>query len=152
MARRKGREPTERKGEGSEGQAPESRWQLSWPLPPVESLERQMADLAQLAWHTAEQELPADVFVIGDEICVEVDLPGVQASEVVARIEQGCLVIEASRSPAPPSEKAVPTRLERRHGSIRRRLPLPSGVFAAHLELELEAGVLRVYVRPEREP
>lgn len=151
MARRKGREPIGRKGAGGAGELPESPWQLSWPLPSVESLEREMADLAQLAWHAAEQELPADVFVIGDSIFVEVDLPGVQQSEVAARIEQGCLVIEASRRAAPPSQTAVPTRLERRHGTLRRRLPLPPGVLAARLELELEAGVLRVYVRPEPE-
>jgi HSP20 family protein len=151
MARRKGREPTGRKGEGREGEAPESRWELSWPLPSVESLEREMADFAHLAWHAAGQELPADVFVIGDAIFVEIDLPGVQESEVAARIEQGCLVIEASRRAAPPSETAVPARLERRHGTLRRRLPLPPGVLAARLELKLEAGVLRVYVRPEPE-
>ena len=125
-------------------------WRLpeAWPFPSAAEVEQRFEEVIRARWGTGEQRPAADVYVRGSEIWVELDLPGVSPEKIEARVEAGVLHVQASRSLAPPLERARATRLERPRGEIRRRVLLPAALETAELELELEAGVLRVRIRP----
>jgi HSP20 family molecular chaperone IbpA len=129
-----------------------ARWEISasWPFPSSAEIETRFEQHIRGRWGAAE--LPAtDVFIVGSEIWVEVDLPGVEEEEVHATVQGGVLMIEATRRSAPPAEKARPARLERPRGKVRRSIPLPAEVEPAQLEYRLESGVLLIRVRPRKE-
>jgi HSP20 family molecular chaperone IbpA len=96
-------------------------------------------------------EPPLDVFVVGRELWVEVDLPGVPENQVTVRVESGVLVIEARRELEPPTRDAPALRRERVPGTLKRRLPLPAPLAHPALETRCESGVLRVRIRLEEE-
>jgi HSP20 family molecular chaperone IbpA len=96
-------------------------------------------------------EPPLDVFVVGRELWVEVDLPGVPEDQVSVRVESGMLVIEARRELEPPARDAPALRRERVPGTLKRRLLLPALRANSALETRCEAGVLRVRIRLEGE-
>lgn len=122
-----------------------------WPFPSSAEIEQRFEELVRARWGGREGSAPADVFIYGEEIWVEVDLPGVPEEAVRVVLERGMLLVEASR-PAPASgEQAQPARIERPRGPIRRRVPLPAPLAAARIEFRLESGVLRVRLRPEEE-
>jgi len=95
-------------------------------LEQAERLQRQFFRLtsgsARASW-----EPPVDVFADGDEILVEVALPGVPAD----RIELGCapgeLIVRGERRLPRRLASAAIQRLEIPHGRFERRLPLPAG-------------------------
>jgi len=127
------------------------RWELAstWPWPSVDEIERRFEELIRDRWATGPPAPPADVFVAGESIWVELDLPGVEITDVHVRTEAGCLWIEAMRRPRPPSASARAARVERPRGALRRAVPLPSGLQAQPVEVTLEAGVLRVRLHRE---
>ena len=130
------------------------RWQrsIAWPFPSRSEVERRFEELLRESWGATETEPPVDMFVARDEIRIELDLPGVIESTVHARLEHGVLLVEGSRRMVEPSERLRAARLERPHGAIRLRVPLPTDVQAPRLEFRLEGGVLRVRVRSTQEP
>ena len=129
------------------------KWELSidWPYPSRREVERRFEELIRGRW-AADETPPVDIFVSHSEIRVELDLPGVIESTVRARLERGALLIEARRSGVAPSERLQATRLERRRGDIRMRVPLPTKVEAPRLEYRLESGVLEARVRLQAPP
>lgn len=132
---------------------PPSFWEVPgpWPFPSSAEIEQRFEELVRARWGEREGSAPADVFIYGEEIWVEMDLPGVPAEAVRVMLERGMLLVEAIRPAAPPEEQARPARIERRRGPIRRRVPLPAPLAAARIEFRLESGVLRVRLRPEEE-
>ena len=126
-------------------------WTLSeaWPFPSVAEIEARFEELLRRRWVGAEPELPADVFVLGRELRVEVDLPGVEQESLRVRLESGALVVEAHRPPAVREDELRAARLERARGALRRRVPLPTRPRAGQVDFRLEAGVLKVRVLPE---
>jgi HSP20 family molecular chaperone IbpA len=130
--------------------APRFEWRLRevWPFPSAAEVERRLEEGIRARWGSAEHQPAADVYVHGSEIWVEVDLPGVSPDEIEARVEAGALHVRASRSLPPPLERARAARLERPRGAMRRLVPLPPVPEMAELDLEFEAGVLRVRIRP----
>jgi len=129
------------------------KWELSidWPHPSKSEVERRFEELIRGRW-AADETPPVDIFVSHSEIRVELDLPGVIESTVRTRLERGTLLVEARRSSVAPSERLQATRLERRRGEIRMRVPLPTEVEAPHLEYRLHSGVLEVRVRSKEHP
>lgn len=121
----------------------------NWRFPTVEEVQERFEARIRRRWRTPAEEPPVDVFVLEDEIWVEMDLPGVSEGEISAYFEGGAVLVEAIRRIAPPSESARPARLERPRGVLRRRIPLPAAPRAARVERLLEGGVLRVRVVPE---
>jgi HSP20 family protein len=121
----------------------------SWPFPSAAEIERRFEQMIRRRWSGSRPELPADVFLVGEEIFVEVDLPGVDPEAVHARLEGTVLVIEATRHIQPPAETVRAAWRERAGGPLRRSVPLPATPSAPRIELRLEAGVLRVRIRPE---
>ena len=102
-------------------------------------------------WRSRALDMPADIFVRGNEIWIEADVPGVSPEQVQAYLEGQELVIHAHREAAPVSNMGVATQRERMSGTFQRRLPLPQSALPAQLDISLEAGVLRVRVRPKEE-
>ncbi len=84
---------------------------------------------------------------------VDVELPGVLASDVDATIENGTLRIVASRKP-PEGEDRKYWHNERRYGSVVRTIALPDTVDAESIQADLHDGVLSLELskRPEAKP
>jgi HSP20 family molecular chaperone IbpA len=150
----KGRKPKNTAGQAGEAIS-SARW-FHWEIsttrsfPTARDVEKRFEE-RQRRWRAPQAEPPADVFVIGSEIVVQMDLPGVEEGDVRARIEGDSLVVEATRHMAPPSERARPTHLERPRGPLRRRVPLPAVPPPARLDLEMRSGVLLLRIVPEQE-
>lgn len=88
---------------------------------------RPAGTLAQLpAW-----EPPVDMLETDSEVLVLVALPGVDAERAEAAIEDGCLIIGATRVLPPELRTAMIHRLELPQGRFQRRLPLPPGRYSA---------------------
>jgi HSP20 family protein len=114
---------------------------------PASEVERRFEEMVHARWQPRSGvEPPADVFLVGRELWVEVDLPGVPENQVQVRIESGELVIEARRDLDPPAPDAPALRRERSRGTLRRRLRLPHPVEKPALAIHTEAGVLRVRI------
>jgi HSP20 family protein len=79
----------------------------------------------QLAW-----EPPVDVLETDFEVVALVALPGVDAENVEAAIEDGDLVIAGTRTYPPVLRTAVIHRLELPQGRFYRRLRLPVGRYS----------------------
>jgi HSP20 family molecular chaperone IbpA len=91
----------------------------------------------QPAW-----EPPADVLVSEREIHVVVALPGAEADQVVIQVVDGALQIEA-RVPPPDLGLRRVLRLEIPYGAMRRRIPLPPGLYRL-IERRLVLGCLHL--------
>lgn len=72
-------------------------------------------------------EPPVDILETEREVLVLVALPGVDADQAVAVIEDGYLVIGGTRVLPPELQTATIHRLELPQGRFHRRLPLPAG-------------------------
>ena len=79
----------------------------------------------QPAW-----EPPVDILETEYEVLVLVALPGVDADNLQAVIEDGELVIAGTRTYPPALRTAVIHRLELPQGRFYRRLPLPAGRYS----------------------
>jgi HSP20 family protein len=121
------------------------RWEIRGPWPSIEEIERRFDELIRLRWERGMPEPPADVFLLEDEIVVEVDLPGVEEGDLRVSLEGSVLVVEGRRPLRAPAEGARAALLERVRG-FRRAVPLPEGSSGALLEFRLEQGVLRARV------
>jgi HSP20 family protein len=124
----------------------------SWQGPSAADVERRFDELIHSRWQPRAGAEPAtDVFLVGQELWVEVDLPGVEEGQVQVRLEAGELIIEARREPDPSTRDAPALQRERVPGTLRRRLRLPRTPAHPALEMHCEAGVLRVRIRAREE-
>ena len=144
----------ERPEEESTDQAARPReWTLraAWPFPSVAEIEARFEELLRRRWAGEQpaQAMPADVFTLGRELLIELELPGVDQETLRVRLESGALLVEAHRPPTAREDDLRPARLERTRGPLRRRVPLPTRPRAGRLDFRLEAGVLRVRVLPD---
>src|SRR5579885_3080339 len=80
---------------------------------------------AQPTW-----EPPVDILETDHEVLVLVALPGVDAEQADALIEDGCLVIGGTRVLPPVLRTATIHRLELPQGRFLRRVPLPRGRYS----------------------
>lgn len=87
-----------------------------------------------------------DVFERGDTIVVKAELPGVKKEDIDLAIEEGDLVLRAEQREEREVKDEHWYRMERRYGSLYRRLPLPEGVKTDGIEAALTDGVLEVTV------
>ena len=97
-------------------------------LDQAERLQRQFFRLtsgsARASW-----EPPVDVFADGDEILVEIALPGVPPERIELICVPGELVVRGERRLPRRLASAAIQRLEIPHGRFERRLPLPAGLW-----------------------
>lgn len=124
-------------------------WEIRGPWPSIEEVEWRFEELIRARWRVVAAPA-ADVHMRGDEMWVEMDVPGLAADEIRVRVEGHHLVVEGTNRQRAPREDARPVRLERPRGPFRRIFALPPRLEPALVEIALEAGVLRVHV--QREP
>jgi HSP20 family protein len=81
-----------------------------------------------------------------DAYVVTVEVPGVKPEELDITLEDGLLTIQGERRFAQESSDQQFHRVERRYGSFRRSITLPSQVQADQIEASFDNGVLEVIV------
>lgn len=91
-------------------------------------------------------EPPVDVLETGEELLIYVALPGVDAHDVKALIEDAALVVTGHRLLPRELATAVIHRLELPQGRFERRIPLPAGRYAA-ANVTSERGCLLIRLR-----
>jgi HSP20 family molecular chaperone IbpA len=111
-------------------------------LEQAERMQRQFFRLAGGA-ERARWEPPVDVFADGDQILVEVALPGVPAERIELICAPGELVVRGERRLPRRLASAAIQRLEIPHGRFERRLALPPGRWAL-VGQELDNGCLQL--------
>jgi HSP20 family molecular chaperone IbpA len=111
-------------------------------LEQADRLQRQFFRLAGGA-EQARWEPPVDVFADGDEILVEVALPGVPSERIELVCAPGELVVRGERRLSRRLASAAIQRLEIPHGRFERRLALPPGRWAL-VGQELTNGCLQL--------
>jgi HSP20 family protein len=86
----------------------------------------------------------ADVSTAGDDLVVELELPGIDAGEIDVSLIERTLVVAGERRPAADASFQV---RERYTGAFRRTFELPAGTLPEAIEAEVTAGLLTVRVR-----
>ena len=81
-----------------------------------------------------------------DAYVVTVEVPGIKAEDLDITLEDGLLTIKGERHFTQDSSDQQFHRVERRYGSFRRSITLPSQVQADAIEASFEDGVLEVVV------
>jgi HSP20 family protein len=81
-----------------------------------------------------------------DAYVVTCEVPGVKADDLDITLEGGLLTIQGERPFERESSEQQYHRVERRYGSFRRSITLPSQVEADQIEASFENGVLEVVV------
>jgi len=111
----------------------------------LEQAERLQRQFFRLAGGTARAswEPPVDVFADGDEILVEVALPGVPAERIELVCAPGELIVRGERRLPRRLAGAAIHRLEIPHGRFERRLALPAGPWQLVAQ-ELTNGCLQL--------
>jgi HSP20 family protein len=87
-----------------------------------------------------------DITERNDAYLVEADLPGTGIGDVEITLQDGLLTIQGERHPTggTPGEKVH--RAERRYGTFRRSITLPSHIRADKIEASAQDGVLQILV------
>ena len=111
-------------------------------LEQADRMQRQFFRLAGGA-ERARWEPPVDVFADGDEILVEVALPGVPSDRIELVCAPGELVVRGERRLPRRLASAAIQRLEIPHGHFERRLALPPGRWSL-VRQELDNGCLQL--------
>ena len=92
----------------------------------------------------------ADVFALGADLVISVELAGVPPSAVDISLSQGVLTVSGERAtvpdPATTSTEVTPYVRERYYGAFRRSVLLPSGVDERRITATIELGVVTVTV------
>jgi HSP20 family protein len=96
----------------------------------AERLHRDIFRPAETA-RTPAWEPPVDILEVDNAVLVLVALPGVDADQSDAAIEDGELVISGTRVLPPELRTATIHRLELPQGRFHRRLPLPPGRYSS---------------------
>jgi len=89
--------------------------------------------------------MPMDAYRRGDDVWVQIDLPGVKAESLDITVERNMLTISAERDWR--REDGDQTYFgERYRGTFRRQIQLGDGLDLEHLEADLHDGVLTVRI------
>jgi HSP20 family protein len=88
--------------------------------------------------------MPVDVIDEKDEIRVIADLPGFEKEDIEVYIEDGTLVIRATRKEEVEEKKRNYIRQERMYGEIYRRIPLPVDIEVEKISARYNNGILEV--------
>ena len=81
-----------------------------------------------------------------DAYLVTVEVPGIRPEEIEVTLEDGLLTIQGERHLEEDSSDQQYHRVERRYGTFRRSITLPSQVKADAIEASCSDGLLRVVV------
>ncbi|MEX5634459.1 Hsp20/alpha crystallin family protein [Parafrankia sp. FMc2] len=129
------------------------------PFAAFERMDREFNEIVRRSWGSREHSVrplratprpqnvvpSADVLVAGDDVLINLELPGVDVEkDVTVEIDRGALVVRGERASA--HEETVNGRVhrERWHGSFRREFALPENVDATAISARYDRGVLTV--------
>jgi HSP20 family protein len=90
---------------------------------------------------------PADVYETGEEIVVELELPGVSEKDVQVQLFAGRIEVTGLKRELPAHEGSRFLRLEREFGAFRREVAVPAAFDAGRARAVLANGVLTVTLR-----
>jgi HSP20 family molecular chaperone IbpA len=94
---------------------------------------------------------PVDLFETDNELCVVVDLPGLQLGDLEISLNERTLLLEGTRQRERWTDRTFFCE-ERPYGSFRRTIHLPDrSLDADAIEAELDKGVLKVII-PKKDP
>lgn len=99
----------------------------------------------------AEWGPPLDVEETDKEILVRAEIPGVKAEELELSMSGNALVISGEKKESEEKKEKGYHYRERRFGSFRREVPLPSAVDPEKVEAEYKDGVLHVKLHKAQE-
>lgn len=134
-----------------------TRWD---PFQDLRSAQDEMAQMSPMLAHalglhaqqgsgradTAAWAPALDISERKDAYVVTVEVPGVKPEELDITLEDGLLTIKGERRFTQESSDQQFHRVERRYGSFRRSITLPSQVRADQIEASFDNGVLEVVV------
>ncbi|OHV34352.1 MULTISPECIES: Hsp20/alpha crystallin family protein [Pseudofrankia] len=87
----------------------------------------------------------ADVVTDGDDVVVNVELPGVDVEkDVTVEIDRGRLVVRGERGDSSETSEGGRIRRERWRGSFRREFSLPESAAASRVSATYDRGVLSI--------
>jgi HSP20 family protein len=102
-------------------------------------------------WGLSAWGPPLDVEETDKQVIVRAEIPGVKADELELSIRDGALVISGEKKESEEKNEKGYFYQERRFGSFRREVPLPSAVDAENVEAEYKDGVLHVTLQKSQE-
>jgi HSP20 family protein len=102
-------------------------------------------------WGVAAWGPPLDVEETDKEILVRAEIPGVKAEELDLAISGDSLIISGEKKASEEKKEQGYVYQERRFGSFRREVPLPSAVDPDTVEAEYKDGVLHVKLHKSTE-
>jgi len=118
-------------------------------MPVFDDFFREADRLFEGAFNPGYTALPAaDVYETQDELCLRMDLPGYDPSNIDIKVEGDLLTVSAQRSE--PEKKWTWSRRERMQGQVARSFVLPNTVDAAKCDASFQHGVLTLTL-PKRE-
>jgi len=91
-------------------------------------------------------EPPVDLYAAGDQLWIQVALPGVTPEQLEVVVEGALLIVRGERPLPPEARRAAILRLEIPYGRFQRRIGLPAGRYRIR-ERKLEDGCLVVSLR-----
>ncbi len=103
------------------------------------------------AWGLSAWGPPLDVEETDKDILVRAEIPGVKAEELDLSISGNALVISGEKKENAEKKEKGYVYQERRFGSFRREVPLPSAVDADNVEAQYKDGVLHVTLHKAQE-
>ena len=87
-----------------------------------------------------------DVFEKDENLVVQAEIPGMRKKDVRVSLDQGVLTLEGERNAETGIEKDGWRKVERVHGTFRRRIPLAFEPDVARIHARYEDGILEVKV------
>jgi HSP20 family protein len=138
---------------------------MTGPLAPVTGFRTEMDRLfdsffggglpawGERAWPSlaGQWEPPLDVEETDKEVLVRAEIPGVKADDLELAIQNGSLVISGEKKESEERKEGGYVYQERRWGSFRREVTLPSAVDADNVKAEYKDGVLHVILQKSQE-
>jgi HSP20 family protein len=88
--------------------------------------------------------MPVDVIDEDDKLRVVADLPGFEKEDIEVYVEDGTLVIRATRKEEKEEKKRNYIRQERRYGETYRRVPLPVDIEVEGIKAKYNNGILEI--------
>ncbi len=88
-----------------------------------------------------------DIYEQGEEMVVEVELPGVDDKDVTIIVHANRIDLKGKKKEAEEAKNGRYIRLEREYGEFSRYIPLPRLVFPDHSSAWLEDGVLSIRLK-----
>ncbi len=121
-----------------------TRWT---PFQELESMERRMRRLLEGAGLAPNLPPAADIYETGDELVVELEVPGFEEKELSLEVTDHTLVIKGEQAETKDEKKRSYHLHERLERSFERRFTLPEEADTGTLTAEFKKGILEVHAK-----